>query len=759
MNRIGLITNNSIQTCDGALRTAAIVRTIESLGYAAVTADYTPTGWKKPCTTHTLSGLFYDRIRTRIKKRVTPSAPSLCTNDVRSKEFRDFLLRHANLTEHIDSASGLFALSEKCDAFITACNPICTDDHFDPHYFLDFVSVPEKRIAYGIGTPAKDQKSNPFISNADRLLKEIPHLHVNKESAQNIPGISISSVRTAIDPVLFLTEKDWADMYKDTILPESGYILTYFCNPDSDGWRLAEKYAKENNLSTVTLPVHGTDLMHGDFTRSDAGPSQLIALIKGASQVYTDSAVAAALCIRFEIPFTAFLCPILSNSIEAEYMRTLVSCTDVIAHAKASGVYTFSKPDLPALAAHLESLKKDALDSLDQTLCAACAAERSPHYNITNTCCGCGACESICPAGAISVHSDENGFRTAFVDDTKCIHCGKCRTVCPFFEKKDPELMDMKALYAFKADTETLKYSASGGFSYVLGEHLAAKGYTMLGCVYDTEGRRALHKAAAPDDSDTRKAFRGSKYIQSDMTEALKAINSGLEYGLFVGTPCQVSAVSKLLGSRRKNWVLCELICHGISSDHLWDKYLDHLDREYHTGITPTVLFHPKKYGWKASHHMCVDGNNNHYDRISYEDPFYQTFFSHLAMRNSCFDCPYRRRSAADLRIGDYWGTRYSSDKTGVSMIAVCTDRGMEILHDMMEASNAMCIRWPKSDYQAKQLVNNLSVPIEREDVLNLLRSDEDTMTTLEKKYLRPRYLKKKWQTTYSKLRRRIFRR
>jgi len=281
----------------------------------------------------------------------------------------------------------------------------------------------------------------------------------------------------------------------------------------------------------------------------------------------------------------------------------------------------------------------------------------------------------------------------------------------------------------------------------------------MLGCVYDAEGRYALHKAASPDDPDTRRAFQGSKYIQSDMTEVFKAISDGLESGLFVGTPCQVSAVSRLLGSRRKNWGLCELICHGVSSDHLWKKYLDHLDCEHHTGKAPEVCFRDKNYEWKPSHHITVNGNGSHYDSISYEDPFYQAFLSHLAMRDSCFDCIYRRHTAADLRIGDYWGPRYSSDKTGVSMIAVCTDRGMEILREMAAASNAMCIPWPKSDYRLKQLVNNLPVPIEREGVLDLLRSDEGTMAMIEKTYLRPRYLKKKWQTRYSKLRRRIFRR
>ncbi|NLJ67611.1 MAG: 4Fe-4S binding protein [Clostridiales bacterium] len=46
---------------------------------------------------------------------------------------------------------------------------------------------------------------------------------------------------------------------------------------------------------------------------------------------------------------------------------------------------------------------------------------------ISNECVACGACEKVCPLGAISI------FRGlyALVDRNKCIGCGKCQKVCP----------------------------------------------------------------------------------------------------------------------------------------------------------------------------------------------------------------------------------------------------------------------------------------------------------------------------------------
>lgn len=51
-------------------------------------------------------------------------------------------------------------------------------------------------------------------------------------------------------------------------------------------------------------------------------------------------------------------------------------------------------------------------------------------------CCGCTACYAICPKGAISMKSDEEGFQYPALDESKCVSCYMCIKVCAFKEKQ-----------------------------------------------------------------------------------------------------------------------------------------------------------------------------------------------------------------------------------------------------------------------------------------------------------------------------------
>ena len=47
-------------------------------------------------------------------------------------------------------------------------------------------------------------------------------------------------------------------------------------------------------------------------------------------------------------------------------------------------------------------------------------------------CCGCAACMNICPKGAITMKTDQDGFVFPEINKDLCIECGLCNKVCAF---------------------------------------------------------------------------------------------------------------------------------------------------------------------------------------------------------------------------------------------------------------------------------------------------------------------------------------
>ena len=46
-------------------------------------------------------------------------------------------------------------------------------------------------------------------------------------------------------------------------------------------------------------------------------------------------------------------------------------------------------------------------------------------------CCGCTACESICPRKCITMQADKEGFVYPSVSLESCVNCNLCEKVCP----------------------------------------------------------------------------------------------------------------------------------------------------------------------------------------------------------------------------------------------------------------------------------------------------------------------------------------
>src|SRR5699024_2285823 len=129
------------------------------------------------------------------------------------------------------------------------------------------------------------------------------------------------------------------------------------------------------------------------------------------------------------------------------------------------------------------------------------------------------------------------------------------------------------------------------------------------------------------------------------------------------------------------------------------------------------------------------DGNGQVYKKEENKDDFYAFFRRGLCYMESCSDCPYRERSAADLRIGDYWGDRFAYDKQGVSMVISNTTNGDDLINTIEFKKTCDVSPHNLTEYWSVQFPYNQTRPLIREQLITELKNDNIALHTLRKKY------------------------
>lgn len=202
-------------------------------------------------------------------------------------------------------------------------------------------------------------------------------------------------------------------------------------------------------------------------------------------------------------------------------------------------------------------------------------------------CCGCSACMNICPNNAIKMKIDNKGFKYPIVDDEKCVNCGLCDKVCPYnneYTKK--EIYNKSVAYGgWNNNDEIRKNSTSGGIFSAISKYVLDNNGLICGAIYD-DNLKVIHEIV--DNIENLKKINGSKYVQSDMKDNFKKIKKYLEDGklvLFSGTPCQVSGLNSFLGKEYENLYTCDIVCHGVPSPKVFEKYKKELEKAKNSEI------------------------------------------------------------------------------------------------------------------------------------------------------------------------------
>lgn len=218
-------------------------------------------------------------------------------------------------------------------------------------------------------------------------------------------------------------------------------------------------------------------------------------------------------------------------------------------------------------------------------------------------CCGCTACASICTHDAISMIPDALGFLYPKVDAGKCVDCGLCEKVCQFNDNYERSL-NLKEPIAYAArhkDINEVMKSRSGAAFVAISDYIIEQGGIVYGAGYKDHFRVAHKRATTKTERDE---FRGSKYVQSDLTGVFRQVKKDLKNGLIVlfsGTPCQTAGLNSYVGKKlRENLLLVDIVCHGVPSPFVWRDYITYLEKKQGDEIVVVNFRDKELFGWRA---------------------------------------------------------------------------------------------------------------------------------------------------------------
>lgn len=298
-------------------------------------------------------------------------------------------------------------------------------------------------------------------------------------------------------------------------------------------------------------------------------------------------------------------------------------------------------------------------------------------------CCGCTACESICPQKAITMLPDEEGFFYPHVDDKECVGCGLCVKTCPIVNSYNSDTKP-RGYIVRNNDKKILKDSTSGGVFTAIANFVLDKHGIVYGVGYDS-GMRVTYKKAEKKSEIAE--MRGSKFVQSDMTGIYKDVKQVLVAGrvvLFTGTPCQVAGLISFLRKKPDNLYCVDFICRGVASPKLWENYLHLMQEKYKSAIL-FVKFKNKTYGYHATTMKVDFQNGKTYKASGRTDPMMKAYVNELASRPSCAECSFKsERHISDLTMFDCYNysliTGQKDDNKGYSSLFVNSSIGEMII-------------------------------------------------------------------------------
>ena len=320
-------------------------------------------------------------------------------------------------------------------------------------------------------------------------------------------------------------------------------------------------------------------------------------------------------------------------------------------------------------------------------------------------CSGCGLCAGVA-ANAVTMDVAPPGYlrprqRAPLTREQERTIAGSCPgvTVAPWDELRAPEVHPAwgpyrRILTGHATDSAVRYVGSSGGFLTALAQFALTEGW--VDAVVTVQAGGSAEPLANPiriiDSPDALIAAAGSRYAPSSPLETVGKLLDDRRRFLFIGKPCDVSALRRLGGFdarvAERFPLSLSFFCGGVPSLTGSERVIEAM------GLAPAEItaFRYRGNGWPGKARAeTADGRSAELD---YETCWGGYLSKHVQFR--CKICPDAVGGVADIACADAWfggesGYPQFEDREGRSLVMVRSEAGARFLDAAIENGKVAC--------------------------------------------------------------------
>ena len=692
--KIGIISVNNAHNFGTCMQAYALTQYLRSAGHTAQVINYRNPAIENSYRIVKKPGKKLKSVAKYSVKYLVKLArkPYLFT---RRKRFERFFSRYYDLTAPADSYKALCNAGYDFDVAFAGSDQIWNANivkQIDPAFFLKFLDGKTICASYAASLGV-EEITDPQREVYREYLKHLDYISVREESARKLlQPVTEKEISVIADPTVLLKATDYEKLLGKR--PYHGdYIYVHvhhYTSKAPELVRMAEILSEQTGLPVIhNIQSHTFKNQVGRTV--SAGPLETLTALYHARYVVTQSFHITMFSLIFHKDFVTMRRDRYNTRLE-----NLLETVKMKDHLVA--------PDCPPA---MDSLS-ESWDLVDQYL----AKEREkaeqylaevlsghkqpeiPNYFVSGdpfTCYGCSACGDLCPAQAIEMEQDGEGFFRPVINAEKCIHCGLCEKSCIWGKGKGAPEGERHGYCAYARDEGDHVNSSSGGVATVLGRYIIEQGGFVTGVRWAEKAKAVYDITDSPEGIE---AFKYSKYMEPLHGDIYRKTKAALETGkpvLFVGLPCKVAGLKAYLRKDYENLYTAELVCECSPSPLILPVHLRGKAEKAGSPVSGIRFREPE--GWKERK-TAYTYENGKTEKVHYKDDLYfQCFIKRFLAKKSCYRCEFARyKAGSDIVMGDFWGIekRFPGQdfSKGVSCVITNSQKGEELVRrvsDRME--------------------------------------------------------------------------